>query len=96
VEAAGRRAIAQYVTPASPCRATLFRAIDARMSFYGRTFWSRLAEGGVDLRPIVGVDIRHDNILDEPYVGGLAAELDRSIERALATRPSELAEEAVV
>jgi hypothetical protein len=61
---------------------TLFRAASDGGSFYHRSFWTRIAEGGVDIRPIHVEGIRHDNILREPYVDALVAELTDCLEVA--------------
>jgi amino acid adenylation domain-containing protein len=83
MEAAGQRAMRRYVTPASPCRVTLFRSSETGGSFYNRSFWTKLAEGGVDVRPVTAVGIKHDNIIREPYVGALVAALMSCIDDAL-------------
>jgi amino acid adenylation domain-containing protein len=79
VRAAGDRAMRTYKTPPSPCHVTLFRAAEPGRSFYGKSFWSRLAEGGVEIRPVRGEGIHHDNIMKEPYARALAAELEAAL-----------------
>ena len=83
MKAAGERAMRQYVTPTSPCHVTLFRAADASSSYYNRSLWTKLAEGGVDIHPIIADGVRHDNILREPYVREVIRDLTDTIARAL-------------
>jgi thioesterase domain-containing protein/acyl carrier protein len=83
VEAASRRALSAYATPSSAAEITLFRAVgEVDDSAYLNSFWNRVAGGGVDIRPLFDAGIRHDNMLFEPFVGSLAAELEGCI-RAL-------------
>jgi amino acid adenylation domain-containing protein len=85
VHAAIMQARSNYVTPASPCRVTLFRAGSQMHESFDRiALWRRLAQGGVDVRQIGGTEVQHDNILDEPHVRLLAAEFNASIENAIA------------
>jgi thioesterase domain-containing protein len=63
---------------------TLFRAErEATESYYRLGFWAQLAGGGVDVRPIEGEGITHFEIMKEPHVEKLAAELTRCIAEAL-------------
>jgi thioesterase domain-containing protein len=80
VKLASQRAIRAYRTPPSPCRVTLFRAAATdQASYYRASFWTRLAEGGVETREVVADGIRHDNMLKEPFVAALAEEVTRAI-----------------
>jgi thioesterase domain-containing protein len=86
VERVNRRAVNQYVTPASPGRVTLFRVLDAEnTSFFRKTFWTQIAEGGVDIRPVVSPGATHFTMMEEPHVRALAQALDRAISDARAT-----------
>jgi amino acid adenylation domain-containing protein len=84
VKVVNRRASSKYVTPPSACKVTLFRAErEATESYYRLGFWAQLAGGGVDVRPIEGEGITHFEIMKEPHVEKLAAELTRCIAEAL-------------
>jgi thioesterase domain-containing protein len=82
LRAAAWRARQTYVTPTSPVRITLFRA-GAEETSYWPDAWTQFAQGGVEIHRIVAEGIRHDNMMKEPYVRALAAELTRCIEHAL-------------
>lgn len=85
VEGAILRALQSYKTPTSSLRVTLFRAADnSERALDQRSDWRKLA-GEVEIHPIVVKGIRHDNIVREPYAAALAAELERCIEKALAS-----------
>jgi thioesterase domain-containing protein/acyl carrier protein len=85
VRAATARARKAYVTPTSECRVTLFRAeVEMGNSFERISMWNRLAHGGVEIRPVRG-GARHDNIMEEPYVRALAAEMTAAIAAASTT-----------
>jgi amino acid adenylation domain-containing protein len=84
VEVVNRRSTSKFVTPPSPCKVTLFRAErEATESYYRLGFWAQLAGGGVEVHPIEGEGITHFEIMKEPHVQKLAAELTRCIEEAL-------------
>ncbi len=83
VEMVNRRAVSRFVTPPSECKVTLFRAErEATQSYYRLGFWSQLAGGGVAVHPIEGEGMTHFEIMKEPHVQTLAAELTRCIEEA--------------
>jgi len=85
IAVANARARLRYVTQASALRLTLFRARSDELADDAVPgAWSRLVEGGVEVHTIVGEGIRHDNIMIEPHVRALAAELTRCIDDALA------------
>ena len=88
VDIANRRAMARYVTPVSSCRVTLFRRADLNGSFYRASFWEKLAQGGVDIRPVKPVgaeEYTHNEIVQEPHVQSLAAELNGCLDEVLAS-----------
>jgi thioesterase domain-containing protein/acyl carrier protein len=83
VKHAGHRARLQYRSRPSPLSLTLYRAAEEGRDWSRPSqFWNEIATGGVDLVPLVAEGIRHDNVMQEPYVRALADELTRSIERA--------------
>jgi thioesterase domain-containing protein len=85
VKLAGHRARLQYRSRPSPLRLTLFRAAEEGRDWSRPSaFWNEIAQGGVDLVPLVAEGIRHDNVMQQPYVRALADELARSIDRAQA------------
>ena len=83
------RALSGYATPESTLRLTLFRAAeDHNEALMRGTNWKRVTDR-IEIRPILGEGIRHDNIMREPHVQALAGDLRACIERALAeTAPS--------
>jgi thioesterase domain-containing protein len=80
---AGYRAWWQYRTKPAPVKLTLFRAVEAGRDWTRIALWSQAATGGVDVVPLHGAGISHDNLLQEPYVSTLALGLDQLIELAL-------------
>jgi thioesterase domain-containing protein len=83
IAVANARARLTYVTQVSSCRLTLFRAKTGDDDDAFSVAWARLAAGGVDVHAIASPGIRHDNIMKEPYVEALAAEMNRCMEQAL-------------
>jgi hypothetical protein len=82
VEVANRRAMARYVTPASPCRITLFCRVDADREPYRPRIWDQLALGGVDVRSVMAVETvncTHNEFVREPHVQALAAEFNKCL-----------------
>jgi amino acid adenylation domain-containing protein len=97
VERVNRRAVNRYTSPASSCRVTLFRiAQDVTSSFFQRSFWSSLAAGGLDVRPIASEGITHLTMMEEPHVRVLAAELNGAIADRLHGSAADAREEAMV
>ena len=89
VEGAIFSALETYRTPTSALHVTLLRAVDtATQTFSTRSNW-RAVTDEVEIRPIFAEGIQHDNIVREPYVSLLAAELEACIARALALRERE-------
>jgi thioesterase domain-containing protein/acyl carrier protein len=83
VKLAGHRARLQYRSRPSPLRLTLFRAAEEGRDWSRPSaFWNEVARGGVDIVPLEAEGIRHDNVMQQPYVRALADELERTIERA--------------
>ena len=83
VKLAGHRARLQYRSRPSPLRLILFRAAEEGRDWSRPSaFWNEIARGGVELVPLVADGIRHDNVMQQPYVRALADELARCIERA--------------
>jgi thioesterase domain-containing protein/acyl carrier protein len=80
---AGYRAWAQYVTRPAPVKLTLFRAVEAGRDWRRTALWSQVALGGVEVVPLHGNGIQHDNLMWEPHVRTLAEGLEHSIERVL-------------
>ncbi len=78
------RAVQTYRTPSSSAvSVTLLRAADGHVDDHTiRETWATLARQVV-VREISAPGIQHDNIVREPYVGLLAAELEAAIESAL-------------
>ena len=66
--------------PPYPGRVTLFRvqALSLWRSWDPELGWGRIAEAGVEVKRIPGA---HFDILEQPHVSGLAAELKASLER---------------
>ena len=91
------RAMQSYRTPtSSDVRVTLLRAADGRVDDSTvRATWATLAQEVV-VREISAPGIQHDNMVREPYVGLLAAELEGAIERALADGAARAAGQAEV
>jgi amino acid adenylation domain-containing protein len=71
-----------------PGRITFFRAQDRSFSLFGShsvefdELWAQLAAGGIEVRTVPG---DHLNLLNEPYIQTVAAELKDCLERARAT-----------
>jgi amino acid adenylation domain-containing protein len=87
VQAAGNRARLQYRSRSAPIRLVLFRAAEEGRDWARPSeFWNAYATGGVELHPLIMDGIRHDNLMDEPYVGALAGGLTESIDQALEGR----------
>jgi thioesterase domain-containing protein len=67
------------------------RPADVRVAFFRAqtapdprpTPWETLAGRGVELRPIMGADINHERMMQEPHVRLLAAELARLLEETV-------------
>ena len=83
VRDAGYRAWTRYVTHPAPLKLTLFRAVEAGREWRRTALWSQIAIGGVDLVPLEGAGIRHDNLMIEPYVQTLARGLEQAISLAV-------------
>ncbi len=77
---ANLRAVAQYVPRPYPGSAVMLLSRDEpdRAFYDGRLAWADLVEEGLVLRFIPG---DHETMLDEPTVTGVAAVLDRCLER---------------
>jgi hypothetical protein len=62
---------------------TLFRADEEGTDWSRAALWHRYATGGVEIVPLRGQGIRHDNLMREPYVHELARGLHAAIDAAL-------------
>jgi thioesterase domain-containing protein len=93
VEGAMLSALRTYRTPSSSLHVTLLRAVPDELDAAPRSRWTPIADD-VEIRQIVAPGIQHDNIVREPYVALLAAELEACIESALASRPLHRGDEA--
>jgi thioesterase domain-containing protein len=80
------KALSAYESPESQISITLFRAaVDAQSAVTRPSSWKRLVRE-LEIRPIVGDGIQHDNIMREPHALALAANMDECIARALSER----------
>ena len=80
---AGFRAWKRYEMQPAPISMTLFRADEAGTDWSRAALWHRYATGGVQIVPLRGDGIRHDNLMREPYVHELARGLHDTIDDAL-------------
>jgi aspartate racemase len=77
-------AVERAVTRPAPVRITLIRVQDDKDT--RESSWTKLALGGVDLHPMVAPGLNHNNLMKEPHIDLLAAELARVVRAATDTR----------
>jgi len=73
-------AVERSRTLPAPVGITLIRVQDADDA--RESSWTKLALGGIDLRPLVAPGLNHNNLAKEPHVEVLAAELSRVVRTA--------------
>ncbi len=80
---AGFRAWKRYQMQPAPINLTLMRADEEGTDWSRAALWHRYATSGVKIVPLRGRGIRHDNLMQEPYVHELARALHAAIDDAL-------------